>query len=69
MKRDFDLLREILLLIEERVAYDDNWTEWPELIEKGYKNKDVFYHLILLSDSKYIVLDQPDTVYARPVFC
>ena len=53
MKRDLDLIREILLAIEKKT--DDNFISAQELDITDHTDAEISYHLLLLLDSGYIV--------------
>ncbi len=66
MKRDVDLIRQILLIIEEA---DDGATKWVDLEIPDRDKVDVAYHVMLLSQAGLIVainLSSKDGVDWRP---
>lgn len=50
MKRDFDLVRKLLLFYEEM---DESKTNKPPELD-GYSENDILFHMILLADAGYI---------------
>ncbi len=60
MERELDLLRQILLLCE-REGHPDKILDWTELHESGYSDALIHYHLLLLEDVNYVVLNVTET--------
>jgi hypothetical protein len=50
MKRDFDLIREILLKIEEK----ESATGWIDLYIEGYTQEQISYHVKLLAEADFL---------------
>jgi hypothetical protein len=57
MKRDMDLIRQILLKIEEH-PYD---LDWVELELEGYSPREISYHVMLLAQASLIEADNLST--------
>jgi hypothetical protein len=53
MKRDFDLVRKILLAVEKETGSGDD-RRWLELELPGYTAKQVNYHVMLLKEAQFI---------------
>ena len=50
MKRDMDLIREILFAVEKH----DDKSGWIRVVIEGHSNEEVNYHLLLLKDAGFM---------------
>lgn len=59
MKQDVDLLRKILLKIEDETGIDDDEEiNSDDFAIPGYSGDQIVYHLLLLKDADYIVAEK-----------
>jgi hypothetical protein len=58
MKRDLELVRRILLDIEDNRETSGGHSSWSSLIEEGYKAEAIHYHVQLLHDAGLIHADE-----------
>lgn len=61
MKRDMDLVREILLFLEDdnKEYYDGEDGTYMLINIEGYSKKEVDYHLTIMKDEEYLKGDLP----------
>ncbi len=52
MKRDIDLIRKLLILLDEKV--DDQIVKAEEIKIEGYTSREIMYHFILMDQAGFL---------------